>query len=34
MGHDVWTRVYAGNDVYDWMLAHRKVAGSARAVTP
>jgi len=34
MGHDVWTRVYAGNDVYDWLLAHRKVAGSARAVTP
>jgi predicted peptidase len=23
MGHDVWTRVYAGNDVYDWLLAHR-----------
>ncbi|HWO13789.1 MAG TPA: prolyl oligopeptidase family serine peptidase [Polyangiaceae bacterium] len=34
MGHDVWARVYAGNDVYDWMLAHRKVAGSARAVEP
>jgi predicted peptidase len=24
MGHDVWARVYAGNDVFDWMLAHRK----------
>lgn len=24
MGHDVWTRVYAGSDVYDWMLAHRR----------
>jgi len=34
MGHDVWARVYAGNDVYDWMLARRKVAGSARAVAP
>jgi len=22
MGHDVWSRVYAGNDVYDWMLGH------------
>jgi predicted peptidase len=24
MGHDVWARVYAGRDVYDWLLAHRK----------
>jgi predicted peptidase len=24
MGHDVWARTYAGNDVYDWLLAHRK----------
>jgi predicted peptidase len=30
MGHDVWARVYAGNDVYDWMLAHQK-AGSRGA---
>lgn len=22
MGHDVWTRVFAGNDVYEWMLRH------------
>ena len=22
MGHDVWSRVYAGRDVYDWMLQH------------
>jgi pimeloyl-ACP methyl ester carboxylesterase len=22
MGHDVWARVYAGQDVYSWMLAH------------
>jgi hypothetical protein len=20
MGHDVWARVYAGSDVYEWML--------------
>ncbi|MGC4063215.1 MAG: prolyl oligopeptidase family serine peptidase [Polyangiaceae bacterium] len=24
-GHDVWSRVYAGRDVYDWLLAHRRV---------
>ncbi len=24
MGHDVWTRVYSGQDVYDWMLSHRR----------
>jgi predicted peptidase len=23
MGHDVWARVYAGNDAYDWLLGHR-----------
>ena len=23
MGHDVWARVYAGRDVYDWMLQQR-----------
>jgi pimeloyl-ACP methyl ester carboxylesterase len=34
MGHDVWARVYAGNDVYDWMLAHRKVGQSGRAIAP
>jgi predicted peptidase len=34
MGHDVWARVYAGNDVYDWMLAHRKVGSSSSAVAP
>jgi dienelactone hydrolase len=33
MGHDVWARVYAGRDVYDWMLAHTQpnAAGSASA---
>ncbi len=24
MGHDVWTRVYAGEDIYNWFLGHRK----------
>ena len=28
MNHDVWRRVYAGEDVYRWMLERtRKVAG-------
>jgi dienelactone hydrolase len=26
MGHDTWARVYAGRDVYDWLLAHAKAA--------
>lgn len=29
MGHDVWARVYAGEDVYDWMLRF-SLASSAR----
>ena len=24
MGHDAWTRIYAGQDVYDWMLSHQR----------
>lgn len=24
MNHDVWTRVYAGEDIYSWMLSQRK----------
>ena len=24
MGHDAWVRVYAGQDIYDWMLMHRR----------
>jgi len=24
MSHDVWRRVYGGQDVYDWMLSHSK----------
>jgi predicted peptidase len=23
MGHDAWRRVYAGSDLYDWLLEHR-----------
>jgi pimeloyl-ACP methyl ester carboxylesterase len=32
MGHDVWARVYAGNDVYDWLLAHAKRSALAASV--
>ncbi len=24
MGHDVWARVYAGQDLYDWLLQHAR----------
>ena len=24
MNHDAWTRVYGGNDLYDWFLSHEK----------
>jgi predicted peptidase len=27
MGHDVWARVYAGRDVYDWLLTHQAQRG-------
>ena len=30
MGHDVWARVYAGRDVYDWLLQHRARTGVAQ----
>jgi len=23
MGHDAWRRIYAGRDIYDWMLMHK-----------
>ena len=26
LGHDVWTRVYAGQDLYDWLLSHTRGA--------
>jgi predicted peptidase len=31
MGHDVWARVYAGQDVYDWLLRHEQSGRSADA---
>jgi hypothetical protein len=31
MGHDVWARVYGGQDVYAWMLAHTKPSSVATA---
>jgi len=34
MGHDVWARVYAGRDVYDWMLAHTKPSVTSSASAP
>lgn len=24
MNHDVWSRVYAGQDIYDWLLSHQQ----------
>ena len=24
MGHDVWRRIYAGDDIYNWLLKHKK----------
>ncbi|MGF1671070.1 MAG: prolyl oligopeptidase family serine peptidase [Balneolaceae bacterium] len=24
MGHDAWRRIYAGRDIYDWLLSHSK----------
>ncbi len=28
-GHDVWRRIYAGRDLYDWLLSHRLPDASA-----
>jgi predicted peptidase len=30
MNHDVWTRVYAGTDLYDWLLSHKKTTPPAK----
>jgi predicted peptidase len=27
MGHNSWNRVYAGQDLYDWFLAHKRASG-------
>jgi hypothetical protein len=24
MGHNSWNRVYAGQDLYDWLLTHQR----------
>jgi predicted peptidase len=24
LGHDVWTRIYAGRDLYDWLISHSR----------
>ena len=34
LGHNVWTRVYEGWDLYAWFLAHRRRAGASRAEAP
>lgn len=34
MSHDVWERVYGGNDVYDWLLNHRRNRQSSNADSP
>ena len=25
LGHNSWTRVYAGEDLYQWFLAHKRI---------
>ena len=34
LGHNVWTRVYEGWDLYAWFLAHRRQSGTNEGVTP
>ncbi|HEY4245399.1 MAG TPA: alpha/beta hydrolase-fold protein [Lacunisphaera sp.] len=34
MGHDAWQRVYAGQDIYDWLLKQKKVVGSSALSRP
>jgi hypothetical protein len=34
MGHDVWARVYAGRDVYDWLLSHARRPSSVAPLSP
>jgi hypothetical protein len=34
MGHDVWARVYGGQDVYDWLLAHSKPPAATAPKNP
>ncbi|MEX0857180.1 MAG: prolyl oligopeptidase family serine peptidase [Balneolaceae bacterium] len=32
MGHDTWKRVYAGEDIYSWLLSHDKISNEKRAL--
>jgi len=34
LGHNVWTRVYEGWDLYEWFLAHRRQTGGVQAEAP
>ena len=34
LGHNVWTRVYEGWDLYAWFLAHRRQSGTDEAEAP
>ena len=34
LGHNVWTRVYEGWDLYAWFLAHRRQPGTDEAEAP
>ena len=34
LGHNVWTRVYEGWDLYAWFLAHRRQSGTDKAEAP
>ncbi|MDE0107058.1 MAG: dienelactone hydrolase family protein [Bryobacterales bacterium] len=34
LGHNVWTRVYEGWDLYAWLLAHRRQAGTDQEDAP
>ncbi|MXY70385.1 MAG: alpha/beta hydrolase [Acidobacteriia bacterium] len=34
LGHNVWTRVYEGWDLYEWFLAHRRQTEEIRAEAP
>jgi len=31
MGHDIWTRVYSGDDIYNWFLSHSRENKGAKS---
>jgi predicted peptidase len=33
LGHDVWTRTYADQAIYDWLLSHRRGASATQPAT-